>query len=80
MTRSGVVIFDKGKRTTSSSTTFSLVTVEAMITKTHDHITRTGLQTSFIEFSVRLLSQTRKLYGVHYKNDVIFWTVPQVAV
>ena len=43
MTRSDVAIFDKENNTTSSPTASSFVTVEAMVMKTYDHITRTGV-------------------------------------
>ena len=43
MTWSDVAIFDKEKSTTSSLNASSFVTVEAIIMKTHGHITRTGV-------------------------------------
>ena len=62
MTWSDVTIFEKVNCTTSYPNASSLVTADAMILKRHDHIPRTVMG-SFIEFSLRLLSQTGKSYG-----------------
>ena len=35
---------------------------------------------SFIEFSMRLISQTRKSFGYSVNNDVMFWTVSHVTI
>ena len=52
MTWSDVAIFDKRKCTTSFPNASSLVTVEAMILKRHDHITCSSIMlvTYFVNF------------------------------